>query len=244
VDNVIAGDHREDGDLELDCVQAMHIARTRYLNMVEGFAAQLNIPLLSHQIVYLPTTEEEDTGFRLWREKLGHRPFVLIARHSKSCSSHKGGKPNKCFDNKYWLQIGQALKDMGIEPVAIGSLDELEEERFKEWPWSKLYGIPLEHIATLMEYSQGLISVDTGVRFLASAMGANFLVISCALPTWLVSTKPSEYQLGMEINMSVDKLDMPLILSLLNPLFNGSTQHVCNQAREYKKGRRETKRGT
>ena len=228
VDEVIPGDVAERADQELDCGTAMHLGNQHHMPMIEGFSMQIGFPLLNRDIVFELKPEDKTAGDKIFWDKIGG-PFVLIARHSASCSSHSaaaGFKPNKCFSNVYWLQIGEQLKSMGIEPVAIGGTKDLDEERFQEWPWTKLYGEKLEDVAGLLAHDmcRGSITVDTGIRFIASAVGANFLVISCAVPTWLVSVQPQlPNQFGLELNMPVNNIDMATISHLLEPLFGKET---------------------
>jgi ADP-heptose:LPS heptosyltransferase len=225
IDNILVGDKQE-SDISLNCSKAMEVGSQAHVPMIDAFASQLSIPLINKDYIYVPTQEDLDTAKQIFETELGGKPFVLIGRHSWSCTSHDeslGNKPNKCFSNMYWKQIADYLHKMGVEPVAIGSLKDSEEDRFSDWSYTKMYGKPIEHIAALMTLSNGVLSVDTGVRFLAAAVGANFLVISCALPNWLVSAKPQfPNQLGIELNMPVTNIDVNFITPLLMPLFKGA----------------------
>lgn len=222
VDEVVFDDSPQEGDIVMDCCKAMQIGQNLHISMIEGYGAQIGLNVLNKSINYKTTTEDDSSALEIFKSTI-NKPFVICARHSASCTSHdsKINKPNKCFSNVYWLQMGEHLKSMGIEPVAIGSKQDLEEERFKDWPWTKLYGLPLEHIAALLKYANGCISVDTGIRFFASSLGCNFIVVSCAIPRWLIAVEPQHpNQLGIELNMPVNNIDVDYLKKLFSPLFS------------------------
>jgi len=222
IDEIVFNDSAQEGDMVMDCCKAMEIGQNLHIPMTEGYGAQIGLNVLNNSIIYQPTPEDDVAALEIFKTLI-NKPFVLCARHSASCTSHdpKINKPNKCFSNVYWLQMGEQLKAMGIEPIAIGSEQDLEEGRFQDWPWTKLYGYPLEHIAALLKYANGCISVDTGIRFFASAVGCNFMVISCAIPKWLVAVSPQHpNQLGLELNMAVNNIDVDHLKKLFRPLFS------------------------
>ena len=207
------------GSKALSCVEAFNYGSKTRTSMIDGFGAQLGIPLCTRAISYNPLKVSLANHFGLTPGK-----YVLIARHSTSCSSRTGSVlPNKCFGNGTWLKVADYLAEQGYTPVAIGAKSDAEELRFKDWKdYPTIYGEDLTTVANLIRESAAVLCVETGVRFMASALGANYMCIACATPSWLVSCGNVERnQKSYELNINIMEVDntisqiLPLIGSLL-----------------------------
>ena len=157
-------------------------------SLCEGFGSMLDVTIDSLKYDYYPKPEELEEGKRLVEEVGEGKPVVIIARHSASCSSNdpRVGTANKCVSNKTWVQVADWLLREGFVPVAVGSKKELDDGRYSEWPGKKLYGYPLRTVAGILKAAAGTLSVDTGIRHLAAAVGGNEYCISGAIPLGLI----------------------------------------------------------
>lgn len=133
---------------------------------------------------YVMTAEEVEDAQEFARVLSDGKPLVIIARHSASCSSNSAEyfhQANKCLPNRMWVQVAEWLLKEGFQPVAVGSQEDAADSRYAVWPGKKVYGCPLRTVAGLIKYSHAVLSVDTGIRHLAAAVGTNLYCISGAV---------------------------------------------------------------
>lgn len=199
VDKVMTGPMgkmlREKGDLWIDahCTHAHSFAIRNGCNMTEAFTHLWDTPLDGvHYSLNIPQ-EYVDAARALVKERGWNSP-VICARHSSSCSSNDPRceyVPNKCFANREWVKVASWLKVQGMTPVAVGSQRELEDARYEEWPGEKLYGEDIMLVAALQkECAELTISVDTGIRHLAAAVGCDLYTVSGVTAIEVVGCAP------------------------------------------------------
>lgn len=172
----------------MDCSQAFAWGSQAGRTIAEGFGEIVGAPLTDLRYVYRMTAEERAAGVALAKELGDGGPVVLVARHSASCASNdpRVRVPNKCVPNRIWVEVANWLRSQGITPVALGSQKEFKDIRYQPWPGKKLYGHPIREVAALLAAGQAVLSIDTGIRHLAAAVGANLFTISCAIPLSLI----------------------------------------------------------
>lgn len=185
---------REKGDLWLNpsCVHAHSWAATHGCNMTEAQCHLWDVPCDGlHYSLNVPDKAMEDAGQLIHAHNW--RNIVVCGRHSSSCASNDARQnlpPNKCFPNREWVKVAQWLIDNGYMPLAVGSERDAEDERYREWPGATLYGEDIMTIAAIQKLAALTISVDTGIRHMAAAVGGNLYTISGATHTSVVGCHP------------------------------------------------------
>lgn len=139
------------------------------------------------------TVLDEQKQYRDWLNLISQKPYVICGRHSRSCTSNdpKIGVANKCFSNKVWLEISDYLEDKGIAAYAVGTSSDAADMTYSGWRADRMiYGHPIMFSAALIQNALLTISVDTGIRHIAAAVGGNLLTINHAIPTTLIRCEP------------------------------------------------------
>ena len=176
----------------LDALRAYRWGESRGRTIAEGFGHALGVTVTDLRYDYAMTSAERQRGRELADKYGGGRPVVVVARHSASCHSNAGdGSPaNKCVANHHWHEISMWLDRQGFQPVAIGSPDDARDERYAAWAGARAYDLPIRDVAALLAASHAVLSVDTGIRHLAAAVGANLYCVSGAIPLSLIRCVP------------------------------------------------------
>ena len=160
------------------------------------------------------TGAERQRGRALASEYGEGRPVVVVARHSVSCHSNAPGyPPNKCVANRHWHALSVWLDKQGFRPLAIGSPSEARDERYAAWAGARAYDLPIRDVAGLLSASRAVLSVDTGIRHLAAAVGANLYCVSGAIPLSLIRCVP--VRAGQRIHeaaISVSDVDAEILI--------------------------------
>ena len=177
--------------------------------MAWGFGNLLGVEIDGLKYDYRIQPEE-----RLWAHdklnEIGGR-VILVARHSTSCTSNDSpiGIPNKCIDNRLWVNLATWLIENGYTPVAIGSPEEADDIRCGIWPGPSLYGETLRRIAALCRQAYAVLRVDNGTWHLAAASGADMLCISGVIQPWLINcVEVRETQVIDEHYRTVDSISI------------------------------------
>jgi ADP-heptose:LPS heptosyltransferase len=147
--------------------------------------------------------------------------YVVCGRHSRSCTSNdpKIGVPNKCIPNRVWVDIANWLLAHDITPLAVGAPDDEHDPLYAEWPGRKLYGEPLLDIALLQKHALFTVSVDTGIRHMAAAVGGNLLTLNHAIPLSLIRCVPkSPSQMILEPTVDIYNIQLQDIIPQLEQL--------------------------
>ena len=176
----------------LDALQAYHWATQNGKTLAEGFGAALGVTVTDLRYDYTITEAERARGRALATEYGAGRPIVVVARHSVSCHSNAGdGSPaNKCIANEHWYEVSAWLSRQGFQPVAVGSEADARDERYAAWEGSRAYGLPIRDVAALVAASHAVLSIDTGIRHIAAAVGTNLFCVSGAIPLSLIRCVP------------------------------------------------------
>lgn len=179
---------KSDQVFTMDANKAFISATTKGTQLAAGFASCCDIESLtdlSYDFKLNMPTQTIFTPAELSK-------VVLCGRHSVSCESNDNGKPaNKCFDNAVWVEIANWLISLGYNPVAIGTPQDAADTRYSEWPGQLMYDQPLENILQLQQKCAFTMTVDTGLRHTATAVGGNLLTISGAIGLDLISMIPT-----------------------------------------------------
>lgn len=168
--------------------------------LAEGYGSLLGVDITDIRYDYTITEAERSQAEADLDLLSPQRPVVFIARHSASCSSNDircNFVANKCVANRYWVQVADWLLKQGYMPVALGGPGDEADSRYREWPGKKLYGEPLREVAALLPLACAVLSVDTGIRHLAAATGANLYCLSGCIPLSLIRCEP--VQAGQKI---------------------------------------------
>jgi ADP-heptose:LPS heptosyltransferase len=176
-------------------------------SMIEGFGALLGVEVVDKYYDCFLTPEELESAQTLSEELGEGKPLVIIARHSHSCTSNdpKIRKPNKCINNTVWVELANWLIKKKYMPVAVGSPKDLEDPKYEAWPGKKLYGHPLREVAALQRTAL-TISIDTGLRHMAAAVGGKLVTLSAAIPLGLIKCFPHEQQIIREFEINLNTI--------------------------------------
>jgi hypothetical protein len=101
-----------------------------------------------------------------------------------------GSPPNKCAANRHRCEISAWLARQGFQPIAIGGPDAARDFRYAAFEGARAYDLPIRDVAALLAASHAVLSVHTGVRHLAAAVGANLYCVSGAVPLSLIRCVP------------------------------------------------------
>jgi hypothetical protein len=148
--------------------------------MVEGFGGLLGVEVHDLRYDYFMSRQEREDGRDLVREIGNGKTVVIVARHSASCTSNdpRIGFPNKCVNNRIWVAAAHWLLGEGFVPVAVGSAQEAQDERYSDWPGERVYGLPLRTVAGLLAAARATLTIDNGIRHLAAAVGGSFYCLT------------------------------------------------------------------
>ena len=199
----------------LDALRAYRWGERHGKTLAEGFGHALGVTVTDLRYDYAMTDAERARGRALADTYGGGRPVVVVARHSASCHSNAGdGTPaNKCVANRHWYEISVWLARQGFRPLAIGSPDDARDERYAQWEGVRAYDLPIRHVAALLAASHAVLSVDTGIRHLAAAVGANLYCVSGAIPLSLIRCVPVRNgQRIHEIAIAVSDVDARVLI--------------------------------
>lgn len=206
--------------IEISAWEAMQYGIRERRSMLDGFAAQLGISIPSDGYALdMPLTQDELRAGEALIETFGtNYKVVVCARHSTTDHSNlqPGALPNKCFSNDVWCEVADWLIGLGYVPLAVGSAADALDPRFERWPGPRLYAHPLRTVAALIASARATFCVDTGIRFMAAAVGCDLVCVSGHTPTWLVSCSPSqEGQTIVERQVPVPQVTTELCRELL-----------------------------
>ena len=199
----------------LDALRVYHWSVEHGKTMAEGFGHALGVTVTDLRYDYAMTDAERERGRALAREHGGGRPVVAVARHSVSCHSNAGdGSPaNKCVANRHWHELSVWLDKQGFRALAIGSATEALDERYAAWEGARAYDLPIREVAGLLAASHAVLSIDTGVRHLAAAVGANLFCVSGAIPLSLIRCVPVQSgQRIHEVAIPVSDVDTRILI--------------------------------
>jgi ADP-heptose:LPS heptosyltransferase len=176
----------------LVAVQAFMWGIERGKSLAEGFGHALGVEVTDLRYDYAMTEAERARGRVLVDEYGDGRPVVVVARHSVSCESNNPavGRANKCVPNQHWHEVSVWLEKQGYRALAVGSTSDAVDPRFAAWEGARAYGLPIRDVAGILAASHAVLSVDTGVRHLAAAVGANLYCISGCVPLSLIRCVP------------------------------------------------------
>lgn len=175
----------------MDPAQAYAWGEANGRTLAEGYGSLFGVDVTDIRYDYT-ITEDEQIDARDYAADW-NLPRVFIARHSASCSSNDercGRIANKCVPNRIWVDVAKWLLKEGFMPVALGGPGEESDSRYREWPGQKLYGKPLREVAAMLPHAAAVLSVDTGIRHLAAAVGANLYCVSGVIPLSLIRCEP------------------------------------------------------
>lgn len=183
----------QDKLVRMDCTAAYTWGQENNRTLAEGFGPQLGVDVQDLRYRYVVTPDEARKGKELVQQLGQGKPVVFVARHSASCSSNDPHvrHPNKCVSNEVWVKVAKWLQREGFVPIAVGAEHEAQDSRYREWPGERLYGQPLRTLAGALQASHAVLTVDTGIRHLASAVQANMYCISGCIPLSLIRCEPT-----------------------------------------------------
>jgi ADP-heptose:LPS heptosyltransferase len=215
--------------VNLTAQRALARARDAGKHMVWGFGALLRVEIDDPRYEYVVDPAEEAWAQRKLREFRG--PVVLIARHSTSCKSNSSpdAAPNKCFSNGIWIKVAERLAGEGIVPVAIGGSSDLGDRRYADWPGPKIYGENIRNVAALCRASHGVLTVDSGIRHIAAAAGADMLCISGHVPLSFIHCEPvRERQVVRERYRALSQVTEDYVLAEVDAFLRSKAETVGN----------------
>lgn len=210
--------------IKLQAMAAYNIGHQHQITMAHGFGILMGVQVHDISYHYTSTAEEREAG-KARLKALTDKPAVLVARHSYSCTSHDpkyNNVANITLPNKIWVDVANWLLNEGYMPIAIGSKDHGDDPRYEEWPGIKAYGVPLRELAMMMRSAKAVLSVNTGMRHLAGAVGAHLYCPVGTTPMWLVNIAPkNSFQRIYEEQVNVLTVDSATVINGAQKVLNG-----------------------
>lgn len=146
--------------------------------------------------------------------------FVVLARHSRSCTSNDPmiRRANKCLANDFWFDLSTWLLEQNYLPVFVGSAEDERDPAYEKVPSTsqKVYGEHIMNVAGLLQRAICTVSVDTGIRHMAAAVGGNLLTLNHAIPLHLIRCEPQHSNQHIR-EVQVDIHDSPGTLEIIKP---------------------------
>lgn len=214
-DYPLGGFASDDVVCALDALHAYRWGERHGKTLAEGFGHALGVTVTDLRYDYSMTDAERARGRALAADYGDGRPVVVIARHSLSCHSNAGdGTPaNKCVANHHWHEVSIWLGRQGFQPLAIGAPSDARDARYAAWEGARAYDLPIRDVAALLAASHAVLSVDTGIRHLAAAVGANLYCVSGAVPLSLIRCVPVRSdQRIYEVAIAVSDVDARILI--------------------------------
>lgn len=173
--------------------------------IAEGLAHYAGVEIDNLKYDYYVQPEEWNAVNDIFRNLSEGKPAVAIARHSASCTSNdpKVRIPNKCLPNAVWVAVADWLLEEGFMPIAVGASRDEKDIRYRQFPGKKLYGLPMREFAAFLSRCHACLTIDTGCRHLAAAVGTNMACISGMIPLEHIRCEPVRD--GQKINEVVCK---------------------------------------
>lgn len=193
------------GDLHFqgDAGQAFSVSRQTNCSMAEAWCRLWNVPYDGGWYsLNVPAACKDEFTIPA--------PFVVLGRHSRSCTSNdpKIRVANKCMPNTFWNMVARYLLERGITPVTVGALQDQSDPVYKDMPEGcyPLYGAQLMSVAGVLQRAAFTISVDTGIRHMAAAVGGNLLTLNSAIPLSIIRCEPrTSHQKVVEIEIDIQR---------------------------------------
>ena len=193
----------------LDPEAALKMGYEQILPFARCYGRQLGVDVDDLRYDYVVTPDERERAGELARTLGEGKPIVVVARHSPTCLSHHSAvrRATKCIANALWLDCAERLVARGYVPVAIGTRDEADDPRYRDWPGKRLHGGPLRVVAALCALSAGVLTIDNGIRHLAAAAGANVYALSGWIHLEVIACVPvREGQRIVEDHVPIDRI--------------------------------------
>ena len=192
-------EQKEDDTLyKMDPMRAYIWACANGKTISQGFGHIVGVEIKDDDLKYeyYMTDEERDEGHAFVEDIGKGAPVVIVARHSASCASNDPNVrvPNKCILNTEWNNAIQVLSQGKLKDhcfVAVGSEKESRDIRYAKWSGKKAYGLPLRKLAAIVAASRLTLSIDTGIRHLASAVGCDLYCVSGTIPIQTIKCVPT-----------------------------------------------------
>lgn len=159
------------GGIELSCMKAFEWAVSRGRYFSEGYWHQLGLD---------GPAEGERTRIKVPALPSHFAdPRVVLCPFCDCCRSREGGPANVCPPAEWWSSFYDAF---GGSPVVLG------REGSPKWDWPNVayyYGFDLLHVLADLTDAKVVVSVETGLLHLASAVTDRIVFLSTATPQTL-----------------------------------------------------------
>jgi Glycosyltransferase family 9 (heptosyltransferase) len=109
----------------------------------------------------------------------------------------------KTWDRGSWKDLAAAIRRLGMEPITLSAAGQAPIEGT-----TALLGLPIRQAAAVIERAQALVSVESGLWFVAAALGVPFIIVPWWLPRSLDWPAPMgvPYRLVRREEASVDRV--------------------------------------
>lgn len=142
-------------------------------------------------------------------------PYIVLAPAIGSYSvpmMDKFWRNIKGWDEQNWVQLASHIRSRGMEPVTLGAADQ------EPIPGTRpLLGLPIRQAAGIIEGAEALVSVESGLWFIAAALAIPFIIV----PWWLSRWADWPASMGVPYRL-VDRSDahVPYVLSCLEEILS------------------------
>jgi hypothetical protein len=107
------------------------------------------------------------------------KPYALLAPAIGSYSAPLVGtawRAIKTWDDSNWRELATRIRGLGVEPLTLSGANGPSIEGT-----AAIRGLPIRRAAAVVGGAQALISVESGLWFVAAALGTPFIIV----PWWL-----------------------------------------------------------
>lgn len=155
---VFEPDGKYDFEFVFDVSQAFQLSDQHHCHISTAYGKMLGYEIKPRRVKFQVSNKDDH-----------EKGLILLSMFSASCSSRKGGPPNKMLSWAHWKQILDLVRQYG--PVAsLGGPDDMPQLPLSED--ERYHALPLELVARMMRDSKVLITVDNGMAHLAATQGA------------------------------------------------------------------------
>jgi ADP-heptose:LPS heptosyltransferase len=157
-----------------DVSAAFSYGAKRGLHMAQAYGVLAGVSVGSCRPVLHLTETEKLTAFPY----IPAGRFIVVCPHSVSSTvenNDRGG--NKLWGDSHWVEIFPILREMGYVIVSLGGANDPKFYPAGDGEVTELHGLPIRLAAAVMDRADYVVTIDSGLAHIASALDKNLIEI-------------------------------------------------------------------